>query len=94
MEEKSELDEIKKLVKDKRLIVGTKNTVKKLKENKLDKIWLSSNVPAELKEEIAKYAQMNTVTLAVLSISNDDLGVLCKKQFPVSIVSLSKVKAH
>ena len=85
-----ELTEIKKLIKDKKLIIGTENTMKKLRENKLSKIWLSSNVPAEIKQEITSYAKIAGVEVISLSIPNDELGVLCKKQFSVSLASVLK----
>lgn len=88
MEEQNTIEEIKKLVKDKRLVVGTENTLKKLKNNKVGKIWLSSNAPAGIKEDIHKYAEMNNVAVIELAIPNDDLGVLCKRQYSVSVLSL------
>ena len=48
----NELNELKKNLKSGRVIIGTGNTLKKLKNNKLDKIWLSSNVPATVKDDV------------------------------------------
>ena len=90
MAEKDELNEINKLIKANRLIVGTENTLKKLKANKLEKVWLSSNIPSSLKEDMEGYGNMNNVVIVSLSVPNDELGVYCKKQFSVSVVSLLK----
>jgi ribosomal protein L30E len=90
METKDALEDVKKLIRDKRFIIGTQNTMKKLKSNKLERIWLSSNVPTDIKDDITKYSEMNNVAVAQLDIPNDELGVICKKQFSVSIVSLAK----
>ena len=90
MAERDELSEIKKLIKSGRLVIGTESTIKKLKADKVEKVWLSSNVPSMLKDDIARYGKMSTVKVVSLGIPNDELGVQCKKQFSVSVVSLLK----
>jgi ribosomal protein L30E len=90
MEEKDSLEEIKRLVKDKRLIIGTENTLKKLRVKRLEKVWLASNTSPKVKEEIEKFANMVGIQVITLPMPNDDLGTLCKKQFSVSVLSLLK----
>ena len=90
MVERDELNELKKLLKENKIIIGTRITMKKLKSNKLEKIWLSANVPPELKEDIQTYSKINAVKVVTLGVPNDELGVLCKKQFSVSVASLVK----
>jgi large subunit ribosomal protein L30e len=90
MAEKDELNEIKKLVKEGNIIIGTKDTLKRLKTGKLAKVWMSVNVPSDVKEDFVKYAAMNDVQLVSLSVPNDELGIICKKQFSVSVLSLAK----
>jgi ribosomal protein L30E len=85
-----EINEIKKLLKEKKLIIGTENTIKKLRNNDLKKIWFSSNVPSDVKESITNYAGMNNTEIVALDIPNDEFGVLCKKQFSVSVASVLK----
>ena len=90
MEGKDELNELKKLLKEGKVIIGTSNTIKKLKSGKLQKIWLSSNVPSGIKEDISDYSKLSDVEVVSLDVPNDELGVLCKKQFSVSVASLIK----
>ncbi len=85
-----ELGKIKKLLKQGKLIIGTNNTLKKLRANKLEKIWLSSNVPERVKEDLLNYSKLNNVKVIDLDIANDELGVVCKKPFSVSVASLIK----
>lgn len=85
-----QLAELKKLLKKGTVVIGTKNTLKKLRNNKLEKIWLSSNVPETVKNDILKYSEISNVIVIELPIPNDELGVLCKKQFSVSVASLVK----
>ena len=90
MAEKDELNELKKSLKEGKVIIGTSNTMKKLRSGKLKKIWLSGNVPKGIKEDISDYSGLNSVEVVSLDVPNDELGVLCKKQFSVSVVSLIK----
>lgn len=83
---KDDLNELKKLLKEDKIIIGTSNTMKKLRANKVSKVWLSANVPVEVKNDIIGYG----VDIATLDVPNDELGVLCKKQFSVSVASLVK----
>ena len=85
-----ELNDIKKLVKTRKLIIGTDNTLNKLKNNNIGKIWLSSNVPKDVKADILKYSKINNVEIIGLDMPNDELGILCKKQFSVSVASVVK----
>ena len=64
--------------------------MKALKAKKLSKVFISSNCPPEMKEDLERYSKMNGVELAQLDIANDELGVVCKKSFNISIIGLKK----
>ena len=81
------LEEIKKLVKEEKLVVGTNATLDNLKNGKAKKIWLASNVSQETKADIMHYAELAKVEVNTLDVPNDELGVVCKKQFSVSVIS-------
>ncbi|MBR9699223.1 hypothetical protein GOV09_02110 [Candidatus Woesearchaeota archaeon] len=87
-----ELTEFKKIIKSKEFIAGTGVTIKLLRQKRLKKIWLSSNVPETVKKDILQYASMAETPVASLPVPNDELGVLCKKQFPVSVAALKVEK--
>ena len=84
------LAELKKLVGDKKLIIGTDRTMKELTKGGLKEIFLSSNCSKETKENIETHAGMFKVKVSTVDITNDDMGVLVKKPFAVSVVSLLK----
>ena len=83
-------DEIKKLFKKNKLIIGTQKTIKALRLVKLDKVFLSSNCPEEVEKNIAYYSKLAKVNIVKLNMPNDELGVLCKKQFPISVLGMLK----
>jgi len=87
----ADADELKKLVGSKRLIYGTEQTIKGLKHGKVEKIFLSSNVPKTVKEDVEHYAKLSKdVTIVSLSAPNDELGTLVKKPFPISVLGVLK----
>ena len=89
---KKDIDEIKKLIKTDKLVMGTKSTIKNLREGKLAKVVLSSNCPEDVEEEITNFADLTKVNVTKINIPNDELGVLCKKQFLISVLGIYKWK--
>ncbi|MBN2420697.1 ribosomal L7Ae/L30e/S12e/Gadd45 family protein [Candidatus Woesearchaeota archaeon] len=84
------LTELKKLIGNKKLIVGTDRTLKELKKGNIKSIFVASNCPENLKSEIETNARMEKSEISVLEINNEELGVVVKKPFAVSVVSLLK----
>ena len=84
------IDEIKKKIKEGKVIIGTSRTVKALKLGKTDKVFLTSNCPDDVKEDIEHYSKLGKVKVVILRQPNNDLGVICKKPFPISVLCFSK----
>ena len=84
------VDEIKRNLKSKRLVLGASVAVKNLKRGSLAKVFLSSNCPESLRKDIAYYCSISGCSVEGLDVPNDELGVICKKLFPVSVVGLLK----
>lgn len=80
--------EIKKLLGSEKLVIGTDRVVKNLKLGKLEKVFLSSNCESEIVESIKRYSSMTETEVSELDISNNELGVFCKKQFSVSVIGI------
>ncbi len=90
MAAKNALQEIKASLLSDKIIFGTERTLQFLKQDKLANVFISLNAPDEVKTDIASYCETNDCGAEQLSISNQELGVICKKQFPVSVVGLLK----
>ena len=82
--------EIKKMVKGGNFIVGTERTVKGLRTGKIQKVLLSSNCPAKVEKSITYYAQMSGAEMHKLEYPNDELGIICKKPFSISVLAFLK----
>ncbi len=84
------ISELKKLLKTDKIILGTDRTLKLLKLGSADRVFLSCNCPEEVKKDIEYYAKLSNVPLIHLKQPNDELGILCKKPYPVSVLSVTQ----
>lgn len=83
-------DDIKKALKSKKIVIGTKEVLKNLKLGKLAKVYLTANAPESVKESVNRYAGLGKVEIVQLKYANDELGVLCKKPYGISILGFIK----
>ena len=85
-----DIDEIKKLLKTDKIVIGTEKTLKNLKQGKLAKVFLSSNCSESAEKDLTYYVKLANAKVVKLDIPNDELGVLCKKQFSISVLGIVK----
>ncbi|PIN79738.1 50S ribosomal protein L30e [Candidatus Woesearchaeota archaeon CG10_big_fil_rev_8_21_14_0_10_34_8] len=94
MAKKQEIDvqvgELKKLLKGGKVVLGTDKTLKILRLGNAKKVFLSSNCSESVRKDIEYYATLAKVPLVNLKQPNDELGTLCKKPYPVSVLSVSQ----
>ena len=90
MAKKITLAEIKKMVKSGNIIIGTKRTMKSLKLGKVEKVLLSSNCPAGIEKDVSYYAGLSGAEYCKIDYPNDELSLICKKPFSVSVLALLK----
>jgi large subunit ribosomal protein L30e len=86
----AEIDDIKKLLKSKNLILGTERTLKNLRIGKLSKVYCSSNCPGQLKADLKYYGELSNTPIIELEQTNEEIGILCKKPFFISVLSVAK----
>ena len=82
------ITELRKHVQGTKFIIGTSEVMKLLKHNKLAKIFAASNCPASVKGDLKHYGTMSDCEIVELQIPNDELGVMCKKPFSISVVGV------
>ncbi len=80
------LDELKKALTEKGLVLGSRKVISKLKNAKLKKVFLSSNCRDDVARDVRHYAKLNKIELIQLDKTNEDVGVLCKKSFSISVL--------
>lgn len=84
----SSTEEIKKALKEKKAVIGTKKVMKKLRSGQLSAVYITSNCPEKTKKDIEYYAGLSNTKTVQLKRANDELGVLCKKPFSISILGI------
>ena len=82
--------DIRKIVGTKSFVIGTDRTLKELKKGNTQKVFITSNCAAHVKEELLRLAKLNGVDVEELSQLNEELGIICKKHFPISVASVVK----
>jgi large subunit ribosomal protein L30e len=80
-------EEVRELTGTDKLVIGTNETLKLLKQDSLAKVYLASNAPGETKDDVERYATMSGVDVEELDATNEDLGVLCRKPFKVAVAA-------
>ena len=85
-----DITEIKKALETGNIIIGTKRTIKNIKRGITTKVFLASNCNEDVKKEIQSYCSINKVEIVELSAPNDELGIICKKPYSISVLSLIK----
>lgn len=83
-----DIAEIRKLIKTKGLMIGTDRTLKGLKTGKVKKVYVSSNCADSTLEAIGHYSKLANAEVIKLKVPNDELGILCKKSFSISVLSV------
>ena len=90
MAKKIDAAEIKKMLKSGNIVIGTERTIKSLRLGRAQKVLVSSNCPAQLEKDIAYYAGLGNAEVHKLDFPNDELSIICKKPFSISVLALVK----
>ncbi|MBW2963218.1 ribosomal L7Ae/L30e/S12e/Gadd45 family protein [Candidatus Woesearchaeota archaeon] len=85
---KNEEAALKKSLNEGKVVIGTQQVVKLLKQGKLKRIYLSSNCPAEVIADLEHYSKLAKTEIVKLSQSNEELGTFCKKPFSISVLGV------
>ena len=82
----SEVD-IKKIIKEKKVNIGTEKTLKLIKNKKIKNIVINSNCPSNVKRDLKYYAKAYDLQIYEVKENNEELGALFKKPFNISVLS-------
>jgi ribosomal protein L30E len=82
--------EIRKKIKENKIVIGLSSTKKNLLNKNLEKVIIAKNCPENLKEEFEKYCKITGTEIEITEMNNEELGILCKKQYPASFLGVLK----
>lgn len=85
-----DITEIQKAIEANTLVIGTDLVTKGLKNGELSTVFVSSNTPEIVRNDILHYAHLAGTQVVELQESNEDLKEVCKKTFLISIVAIKK----
>lgn len=80
------IENLKKILKEKKVTFGSERTLKLLRRGELTEIFIASNCPKDVKADIMHYAKLSNVKVIELEEPNDELGIICKKPFSISVL--------
>lgn len=82
--------EIKDAVNAKRLVIGTRQTVRCLKSGSISRVIFASNCPESLKRDLNYYQSLGSVETAGFPKDSVGLGIECGKPFNIVMVGVKK----
>ena len=80
------LAELRKALGEKTLVLGSRKTISSLKNGRLKAGFLAENCREDVRKDVEHYAKLKKIEVIRLNKSNEEIGVLCKKQFSVSVL--------
>jgi len=81
--------EIRKLLGSDKLIIGTDRVRKAVRSGEITKVFLATNAPVMLREQLERYRKLGApFELVDAGLSNDELGTLCKKPFSIAALAI------
>ncbi|MBS3166952.1 ribosomal L7Ae/L30e/S12e/Gadd45 family protein [Candidatus Woesearchaeota archaeon] len=81
------MTDLKEIMKKEKVIIGTERTIKAMKNNKVKNVLISNNCNELTKKEIIHLAKISDIKVEILSVPNQEVGLLCKKPFAISVLS-------
>ncbi|HLF54351.1 MAG TPA: ribosomal L7Ae/L30e/S12e/Gadd45 family protein [Candidatus Nanoarchaeia archaeon] len=82
------ISEIKKLLVSNKLLLGSESTMKHLRLGDVKKVYLASNCEPVVRDDVVRLCKFGQVELVDLAQSNEEIGVLCKKPYSISVIGV------
>ena len=79
------LDNLKKAIKEKKLIIGTEETIKSLKKGEVKEVFVAKNCPGILRRKVKNYGEITGAIITELEETNEEIGSICKKPFSINL---------
>ena len=83
---------IKERLKENKIALGFNTVMKSLKSGDPELIVYANNIPEDRKKTIEHNAQISNVEIKEYPGDNVNLGILCGKPFPVSVLAIKRSK--
>ena len=82
--------DMRKLLTEKKLVIGRDVAIKRLCEGKLARIMIAANCADSVRESMKRYCKLGKVDCIEVNYVDGDLGIMCKKPFSISVIGILK----
>jgi len=82
------LDELRNALKEKNIIIGSKQTVKYLKLKNVKIVVVANNCPENVKKDIEYYSKLTGIKVENFDGTAKQLGVFCGKPFSIAVLAV------
>ena len=81
---------MRKLLVDKKLVIGRDLTIKRLREKKLARIMIAVNAAEATRESLHRFCKLGNIECVDTKYLANEIGVMCKKPFSISVIGVLK----
>ncbi|MEM5778542.1 MAG: 50S ribosomal protein L30e [Candidatus Aenigmatarchaeota archaeon] len=82
------LDELKNALREKRVIIGSKQSIKNLKLKNVKLVVIANNCPENIKNDIEYYSKLTGIKVEKFDGTAKQLGIFCGKPFPIAVLAI------
>ena len=83
-----DLNFIRKNLSSEKMLFGEEQCLRAVKASKAKKVYVASNAKESLVKDLNRYSRLNGVELVILDVDNLELGAVCKKLYPIAVITL------
>ncbi len=83
-------ESISEAVKKKRIVIGTRSVLKKMKGGEVNLVVYASNTPENFRRDLDHYAGVSRIEVKGFKGDSAELGGLCGKPFHILTVGIKK----
>jgi len=79
---------IRKNLSSEKMLFGEEQCIRAVKASKAKKVYLASNAKESLVKDLNRYSGLKGIELITLKVDNIELGAVCKKLYPIAVITL------
>ncbi|MCX8208848.1 MAG: 50S ribosomal protein L30e [Sulfolobales archaeon] len=80
--------EIKNVIRTGKYLLGSKKSLKAILTGRARAVVVASKIPPEIEIDVLHYSKLGNIPVVRYPGSSYDLGLVCGKQFPVSVIAI------
>lgn len=81
---------IQRALKEGKVIIGYKRSIKFLKTGSPKMVVVSKNIPDEMRMEIKHNAEISKTPVEIFDNTSKELGLICGKTFPITTITIKR----